>query len=118
MFNGRETPTGLRDVRLELVRDENLPIKSRPEDLATGTPLRAGNLPPGLMTYDKLQVINLPPRQYVHKGLKGRFEREGAEALTSRRWRSIDFVGELPGRPIFGILGSKTYRKTITEPSN
>jgi hypothetical protein len=29
-------------------------------------------------------------------------------------WRRIDFEAGRPKRPFLGILGSKTYRKTIT----
>ena len=50
--------------------------------------------------------------------LQGEFDRAGVLALASEKWRRIEFVGERPKRPILGVLGSKTYRKTITDPKN
>jgi hypothetical protein len=57
-------------------------------------------------------VINLPPRQFVHKELSGGFGKAAAEACKSRGWR-IEFVAQRPKRPLFW---RKTYRKTITKP--
>jgi hypothetical protein len=119
LFNGKEVPTGLRDVRVELVRDHGRPIESRPDDLATGRlpEIRVAMRVPRTR-FDKLDVLNIPPRQFVHKELRGEFGKDAAEALSGGSWRSIDFVGERPKRPFLGILGSKTYRKTITEPKD
>jgi hypothetical protein len=50
--------------------------------------------------------------------LQGEFDRAGVLALASEKWRRIEFVGERPKRPILGVLGSKTYRETITDPKN
>jgi hypothetical protein len=64
-----------------------------------------------------VDVINLAPRQFLRMELQGKFDREGVLALASKeKWRRIDFVGKRPKRPLLGILGSKTYRKTITNP--
>jgi hypothetical protein len=63
-----------------------------------------------------VDVINIPPRQFVRKDLYGSFDREGAVALASGRWKRVEFVGARPRRPLLGILGSKTYRKVITTP--
>ena len=65
-----------------------------------------------------MDVINLAPRQFLRMELQGEFDRAGVLALASEKWRRIEFVGERPKRPILGVLGSKTYRKTITDPKN
>jgi hypothetical protein len=44
------------------------------------------------------------------------FGKDAADAIKTRRWKRIDFVAERPKRPFLGILGSKTYRKTILKP--
>ena len=38
LFNGREVPTGLRDIAIEIVRDDGGPLISRPNDLASIQP--------------------------------------------------------------------------------
>lgn len=105
LFNGREVPTGLRRVRVELVRDDGERSESRPyntEDRPLG-----------------VDVVNIPPRQFKHLELhEDDLDKDVADVLKTGRWKRIDFVGEFPGPPIFGILGSKTYRKTITERSD
>lgn len=101
LFNGMEVPTGLRRVRVELVRDDGECLESRPydvEDRLLG-----------------LDVINLAPRQFRHLELhEDAFGKDAADILKAGRWERIDFVGERPKRPFLGILGGKTYRKTIT----
>jgi len=57
-------------------------------------------------------MINLPPRQFVHKELTGTFGREEAMALATGKWNRVEFVGKRPKRP---LLWRKTYRKTITK---
>ena len=122
LFNGREVPTGLLNVRVELFSSdsgagEDEPFVSIPQDLST---TRRGKDYPGLGEVgggiDDLKMINLPPRQIVHIELKGTFGKEAAVALAAQEWSRVDFVGELPAKPFYGILGNKTYRKTITEP--
>ena len=49
----------------------------------------------------------------MHKEVNGRFDEEPAYALACGSWQEVVFVGELPRRPLLGLLGSKTYRKTI-----
>jgi hypothetical protein len=112
LFNGKEVPTGLRDIAIEIVRADGNPLISRPRDLASIQPDPLVNRP----TVSSVDVINLPPRQFVHKDLFGSFDREGAVALASGRWKRVEFVGARPRRPLLGILGSKTYRKVITTP--
>jgi hypothetical protein len=106
LFNGKEVPTGLRDVRVELVRDDGGRLKSsRPSDIAADP--------------RDVNVINIPPRQFKHMRLYGEdFGKDAADALKTTGWKQIEFVGERPKRPVLGILGTKTYRKTITEPKD
>jgi hypothetical protein len=117
LFNGKEVPTGLRGTRIELVHDDGKRFKSIPEDLGTA---RVGTLYPGIPTpvgagIDSLEVVNLPPRQFVRKELQGSFGREAAVMLASGKWSRVEFVGELPARPFFGLLGSKTFRCVVAE---
>jgi hypothetical protein len=110
LFNGREVPTGLRNIKVELVRKEGEPLTSRPEDRKSGSRENRWR-------YSRVDVINLAPRQFVRMELQGEFDREGVLTLASEeKWRRIEFVGERPKRPFLGVLGSKTYRKTITDP--
>jgi hypothetical protein len=67
------------------------------------------------MRFSRVEVINIPPRQFVHMELQGEFGQAEVLALAYEKWKRVDFVGELPKRPILGALGSKTCRKTITE---
>ena len=114
LFNGKEVPTGLRDIKVELVRKEGESLTSRTKDRQTGR----REHPHQAMRYSKVDVINLAPRQFLRMELQGEFDRAGVLALASQMWRRIEFVGERPKRPILGVLGSKTYRKTITDPKN
>jgi hypothetical protein len=114
LFNGKEVPIGLRDISVDIVLDDDKRITSKPYDPATFSETLARQ-----RGYDKLPllaVLNLPPRQLIHMVLSGSFGEEAASVLISGKWRRIEFVGKFPKRPFFGILGSKTYRKTITEP--
>ena len=52
----------------------------------------------------------------VVAALHGYFGKEMEDALKTRRWERIEFVAERPARPIFGVLGSKTHRKTLAKP--
>jgi hypothetical protein len=108
LFNGKEVPTGLRDVRVVFVHSGGDHHTSTPNDLETGRQLS------GRLMIDELKVINIPPRQFVRKEMQGYFGKEEADALKTGTWERIEFVGEFPSRP---ILGSKTYRKTVTERS-
>ena len=108
LFNGKEVPTGLRDTAIVLVLADGSRVSSQPRDL---TAVRATEYS---TSHDKLAVINVPPRQFVHKDLEGEFEREGAVALAKGEWKRAEFVGKRPKRP---LLWRKTYRKTIQEPA-
>jgi hypothetical protein len=112
LFNGKEVPSGLRDIKVELVRKEGEFLTSRPEDRQSGR----REHPNQAIRYSRVDVINLAPRQFLRMELQGEFDRAGVLALASGKWKRIEFVGERPKRPILGVLGSKTYRKTITDP--
>jgi hypothetical protein len=112
LFNGREIPTGLRDIKVVLIREDGEPLTS---DL---TSLRHEELT-GRLAYDTVDVVNIPPRQFVHIDFRGSFDsREAVTALTSAKWQRMEFKAKRPKRPFMGVLGSKTYRKTITDPEN
>lgn len=93
MFNGREIPTGLRDISVVLVC-EGGQLVNEPDDLGTRT-LYASNpgFPPGYR-YDKVGVINLPPREWVHKELQGEFRTEGE--IKVETWQKAILVGKWP----------------------
>ena len=112
LFNGKEVPTGLRDIKIVLTREDAESLTSRPYDL-----LSVQRDPSfDVMTKSDVDVLNLPPRQFVRKELAGSFDsQEAVEAFTAAKWVQVEFVAEFPKRPFFGILGSNTYRKTITD---
>jgi hypothetical protein len=117
LFNGKEVPTGLRDIAVVLLRGDGERFTSRPDDLTTGRRTPAIPLTiSGFMEYDTRNVLNIPPRQFAHMELSGGFDKEAANVIKTRRWTRIVFEAQRPKRPILGILGSKTYRKTIIEP--
>jgi hypothetical protein len=112
LFNGKEVPIGLRNVRVDLVHDEGARVESRPLVPLEGTARRAV-VSVGGTAMQEVDVINIPPRWFVHLELHGSMTGEAGEAIKNKKWRKLEFVGELPKRPFLGILGSKTYRKTI-----
>jgi hypothetical protein len=66
-----------------------------------------------------VDIVNIPPRQFVHIEFRGSFDsREAVTALTSAKWQRVEFEAKRPKRPFLGILGRKTFRKTITDPEN
>lgn len=95
IFNEDRLPTGLRGVCAALLRDDERELICDLEDPAS---LR------------KVEVLNLPPRQWVHARLRGRFE--GEETRTLRRLRRADFVGYLPDGKVFRrkIVDRKDFR--------
>jgi len=103
LFNGKEVPTGLRGVRVRLIRDDGECFESRPL-----VPLQRNAM-------QAVEVINILPRQFAHLELHGNLPVEAAEAIRDKKWQKVEFVGESPKRPFFGI-GSKTYRETIIKP--
>jgi len=94
---------------VELVREDGESLTSRPYDL-----LSVGRDPSfDVLTRSTVDVINIPPRQFVRKELAGSFDsREAVVALTSERWKRVQLVGKRPKRP---LLWRKTYRNTVTE---
>jgi hypothetical protein len=115
LFNGKEIPTGLRDIKVVLIREDGEPLTSQPYNLMS---LRHEELT-GRLAYDTVDVLNIPPRQFVHIEFRGSFDnREAVTALTSAKWQRMEFEAKRPKRPLLGVLGSKTYRKTITDPEN
>jgi hypothetical protein len=110
LYNGKEVPTGLQDIAIVLVRDDGKRgLPSRPSDLTTGRRDHYSSPP----RYDVVATINVPPRQFIRKELKGTFGREEAVALATGKWQRVEFVGKRPKRP---LLWRKTYRKTIISP--
>lgn len=108
LFNGKEVPTGLRDVTVVFVHNDGHRQRSSPYDSETGRQVS------GRLIADQLVVINVSPRQFVRKELHGYFGKEEADAVKTGRWeRTLVFEAKRPKRPILGILGSKTYHKTI-----
>jgi len=104
LFNGKEVPTGLREIKVVLVREAGEPLASRPYDL-----LSVERDPSfDVMTRSDVDVINLPPRQCVRKELPGSFDsREAAVALAKGKWQRVEFVAKRPKRP---LLWRKTFR--------
>jgi hypothetical protein len=108
LFNGKEVPTGLRDIMIVLVREDGDSLTSRPYDL-----MSVGRDPSfDVLTRSDVDIINVPPRQFVREELAASFDREGAVALATGRWERAEFVGERPKRP---LLWRKTYRRTIVK---
>jgi hypothetical protein len=97
-----------------LVRKEGESLTGRTEDRQSGSRESRHKA----IRYSRVDVINLAPRQFLRMELQGEFDRAGVLDLASEKWRRIEFVGERPKRPILGVLGSKTYRKTITDPKS
>jgi hypothetical protein len=58
-------------------------------------------------------VINIPPRQFLHIELHGTSGEEAASAIKTGKWRRIMFEAKRPKRP---LLWRKAYRKTFTKP--
>jgi len=106
LFNGKEIPVGLRNIEVVLAY-EGGELRDRPRDRTT---FRVEH---GAVASNAVDVINIPPRQFVHKELAGSLGKEGAAVFASGRVRRVEFAGKRPRRPILGILGSKTYRKVV-----
>ena len=78
LFNEQPFATGIRDVRVVFVREDGEEV--------TGT-LRDVLLREGV-------VLNLPPRQWFHASLHGRFDDQDARKL--REFRRVEFLGYFP----------------------
>jgi hypothetical protein len=110
LFNGMQEPYALRELKVAIILDDQAsPLTDTPRDVGPGMPYRLSTGGP----YNPLDVINVPPRQFVHKNLMGEFGKEEVSVLASGSWRRVEFVGKRPKRP---LLWRKTYRKTITKP--
>jgi hypothetical protein len=90
LFNERPSPTGLRGLCVEVFQDGDQRAVGR---------LRAS------ASDEELWVLNLPPRQWLHKSLYAFLEGEEAQKLKDLRW--ADFVGYFPN--------DKAFRQRIVE---
>ncbi len=93
LFNEQPLATGLRDVRVVFIKDDGQEIVGRLRDVL----LREG------------VTVNLPPREWVHASLHGRFDDREARKLEN--FRRAEFVGYLPDGRAFrqGIVGRKDF---------
>jgi hypothetical protein len=114
LFNGKEIPVGLRDVRVVFSCDDGV-VVSKPEDAleSWNRELEADSyrIPP--IAWGLLHVVNLPPRQWVLKELEGRIDAP-EECRLLMGWRSIELVAERQKR---GLFESKVFRRTIATRS-
>ena len=93
LFNEQPLATGLRDVRVVFVKDDGEEIVGRLRDVL----LREG------------VTVNLPPREWVHASLHGRFDDREARMLEN--FRRAEFLGYLPDGRAFRqrIIGRKDF---------
>jgi len=110
-FNGKEIPVGLRNVRIVFVCDDGVEVDTIPADSLAGWRVEPGqapywDYPPAL---GLVQVLNLPPRQWLIKDLEGTIE-DPDEVRLLHRWRRMEFVAERQKR---GLFESKVFRKTL-----
>jgi len=108
LFNGKEVPTGLRDLAVVFVSADGRREPDHPDD-----PESARRTSAGTFIFDRLAVLNLQPRQFKRLELRGEFGKDAADALKTGRWERIMFEAQRPKRP---LLWRKTYRKTIIKP--
>jgi hypothetical protein len=108
LFNGKEAPTGLRDVSVVLVRNDGTRFTSQPSDLASTQYDPSFSM----WTRSDVYVINIPPRQFVRMEITGEFDGAGKDALVTDKWERVEFEAQRPKRP---LLWRKTFRKTIIE---
>ena len=90
LYNGREIPVGLRDVRVVFKCSDC--ISKVPNDKAEllRRPQSGGR--PERQMYGPLYVVNLPPRQWVVKEITGRLD-DPEEIRRVFGWRQIEFTG-------------------------
>jgi hypothetical protein len=108
LFNGKEVPTGLRDIAVVFIDSSGKRFLDHPDN-----PESARRTSAGTFIFDRLAILNLQPLQFKRLEMRGEFGKDAANALLSGRWERIVFEAQRPKRPFFGILGSKTYRETI-----
>lgn len=108
LFNGRDMPTGLRNLTVVLICKDG-ELVSKPEDRATRSVHKIGSFTGtrSRITFEEMSVINLPPRQWVHKEFQGTFVMK--EGVTISEWQRVELVGEWPSR-----LRS-TFKKKVAE---
>jgi len=108
LFNPKEVPVGLREVRIEMVREDGtrLPVKLHDTD---ATKVFHSLTIPG----EEADVLNLPSRQFLRVRLGGFLDAEDAKTRASGRCRKVEFVGEPPKRR---LLPTRTFRRTIAKP--
>jgi hypothetical protein len=116
LYNGKEIPVGLRDVSIVFICIGGK-LVSKPEEPPVqilGAPRRAtwsteiASL--GIPESGVVHVMNLPPRQWVSKDLRGRFQGRKDIRLLSR-WYRVEFVGQRQRR---GLFEPKIFRKIIS----
>jgi hypothetical protein len=94
LYNGREVPVGLRDVRV-VFRTSDGCLSKVPNDKAEllRRPQSGGRPEPQM--YSPLYVVNLPPRQWVVKEITGRLYRsdDPEETRLVFGWRQIELTG-------------------------
>lgn len=114
LFNGKDIPTGLRDLTVTLICKDGK-LSSKPEDRDTRRVEEVGRgfgMGPGsIISYEEMSVINLPPRQWVHKEFQGRFEPK--EGVTISEWQRAELVAKWPSRWRWNL--KKTFKKTIAK---
>jgi len=90
LYNGREVPVGLRDVRVVFKGSDGC-LSKVPNDKAELLRRPQSGGPPEPQMYGPLYVVNLPPRQYVAKELCGRLD-DPEEVSRVFGWRQLEFT--------------------------
>jgi len=93
LYNGREVPVGLRDVRVVFKGSDGC-LSKVPNDRAELL-RRPQSGPPEPQMYSPLYAVNLPPRQWVVKEITGRLYRsdDPEETRLVFGWRQIELTG-------------------------
>jgi hypothetical protein len=91
LYNGREVPVGLRDVRVVFKCSDGL-LSKVPNDKAELLRRPHSGGPPEPQMYGPLYVVNLPPRQWVVKEITGRLD-DPEEIRWVFGWQQIEFTG-------------------------
>lgn len=114
LFNGKEIPVGLRDISIVFACTGGEVVdKPDDKDTAREEPLLPGR-PHRIIRYEEVGVVNVSPRQWVHKELFKTFdandERDKERIRLLASWHKVEFVAQ---RPRHGLFEPKTFRKTI-----
>jgi len=120
-FNGKEVPVGFRDAQVVFFCADGIVI-NKPDDVEAGWTRLPGDRvdwsPP--VAWGLLHAINLPPRQWMIKEIKGRIE-DPEELRILASWQRLEFVAHRQRR---GLWGRRTFRRVIAtkaasfDPSN